>query len=190
MKTIRQLLEENYTSFKRTAFLILRGHDPFSTLTPGECDDLAHRVVIEFFISDSLNYTYDETQGSLEGYFVSYTRLRVRSLRREHNKELKTLRLEPWMTGIPILSSYETFYEVLSLYKSIGALMKRKVFRTAKGFVPYSSVWHVAIMQMLEEGKVTNAHLERTLKVNKHLAKSMYKKLWEFINGKRAEGVF
>jgi hypothetical protein len=190
MKTIRQLLEENYVSFKKKAFLILRGHDPFSTFHPEECEDLAHRVVLDFFVSDSLNYTYDETKGNLEGYFVSYTRLRIRSLRREFNKQLKTLSLTPQMAGLPLVNSGEFFYEMINCYKSMLFSMKRKSFKTTKGWIPYSFVWHIAIMQKLQEGRVTNVHLERTLKVSKPLARSMYIKLWEFVDGKRAEGLF
>lgn len=189
MKTTRQLLEENYTPFKRIAFLILRGHDPFCDFIPGECYDLAHRIVVEFFVSDSLNYTYDGTKGNLEGYFVSYSRKRIMSLRREHNKQLRVLSLEPWMIGMSAVDSTRSSYEKLDWYQSVLALMQKKTFSTVKGCIPFSVVWNVVVLQMLQEGRMTKAHLQRTLKVSKPLAKRMYNRVWEFINGKRAEGL-
>lgn len=189
MKTTRQLLKENYTPFKKKAFFILSGHIPFSEFCPKEREEVAHRIVFEFFVSDSLNYTYDETKGNLEGYFVSYTRLRIRSLRREYNKQVTTLTIEPWMERVSSEIDHTRFYEILNGYQTLSTLMGRKFFRTAKGRIPYNLVWHVAVKQMLYEGKVTNVYLQKYLKVSKPLARMMYEKLWEFINGKRAEGL-
>jgi len=189
MKTIHQLVEENYTSFKHTATLILRGKIPFSDYQTQELEDLAHRVVAEFFGSDSLSYTYDETKGNLEGYFVSYTMLRIRSLRREWNKESITLTLEPWMAGVPRSAGGESQYDVLNYYESVLTLLGQRAFKTRKGLIPYKVVFQLMVLQSFQKDEVTFANIKRKLGVNKHLARFMCVKLREFLHGKQAEGL-
>lgn len=189
MKTFQQQVEENYASFKLTAVRILRGKIPFSDYQPDELEDLAHRVVSEFFGSHSLSYTYDETKGNLKGYFVSYTILRVRSLRREWNKDSVTLKLEPWMAGVPRSINVESGYDTFNYYESMLTMLGQRAFKTRKGLIPYKLVLQIMVLQSFQKDEVTFANIQRKLGVNKHLAKSMCLRLREFLHGKRAEGL-
>ena len=189
MKTFQQLVEENYASFKLTAVRILRGKIPFSDYPPDDLEDLAHRVVSEFFGSHSLSDTYDETKGNIKGYFVSYTMLRVRSLRREWNKASVTLKLEPWMAGVPRAVNVESRYDTFNYYESMLTLLGQRAFKTRKGLIPYKLVLQIMVLQSFQEDEVTYANIKRKLGVNKHLARSMCLKVKGFLYGKRAEGL-
>lgn len=187
MKTI-PTSEECYTPFKKIAASVLRGKIPFAEYPSQAIKDLAHRVVVEFFNSGSYEYTYNGDLGNLEGYFVSYANLRVRSLRREHNKAMLLLDLKPELVeGEPSISPECS--DLLNYCESVFALLGDRFFKTTKGMIPYKLVMQLMILQVLQENEVTYSHIKRKLGVNKHRAKQMCEKVWEFTNGKRREGL-